>query len=125
MHKRITVAATALVLLVGLATVSCGSDDDKQTTVSVTPTPADALQILKGVGDGLSRYEGLTVDEEYIYTGGEFTESVYWSKDPAQYVMHFYWEHLPPAGWDVGSDVPMLTAQPTNEKDPTSTKQQR
>jgi hypothetical protein len=113
MRKLMTVAATALVLLAGLAAVSCGGDGDQ-----ATPTPGDALLVLKGVGDGLPRDPSLTVDEEYIYTGGESTESVYWSKDPANYVIHFYWEHLPPAGWDFGADVPTLTAQPTSDKDP-------
>jgi hypothetical protein len=117
-RNSITAAIAALIVLAGLTAVSCGDDDDQQAPQTPTPTPVDALPILKGVGDGLPRDPGLTVDEEYIYTGGEFTESVYWSKDPAQYAIHFYWEHLPPAGWDVGSDVPTLTAQPTNEKDP-------
>jgi hypothetical protein len=114
MRKSITAAIAMLVLLAGLTAVSCG-DDDQATP---TATPVDALPVLKGVGDGLPRDPALTVDEEYIYTGGESTESVYWSKDPAQYVIHFYWEQLPPVGWDFGADVPTLTAQPTSDKDP-------
>jgi hypothetical protein len=118
MCRLITVTIGALILLVGLTATSCGGDDDQQATPTVTPTSADALPILKGVGEGLPRYPGLTVDEEYIYTGGESTESVYWSKDFANSVIHFYWEHLPPTGWDVGADVPTLTTQPTSDKDP-------
>lgn len=117
MCRLITVTIGALILLVGLTATSCGGDDDQQATPTVTPTSADALPILKGVGDGLPRYPGLTVDEEYIYTGGEVAESVYWSKDPVNYVVHFYWEHLPPAGWDVGASVPTLTTEPTSSKD--------
>jgi hypothetical protein len=114
-HRVLMAAIAALALLAGLTALSCGGDDDQATP---TATPVDALPILKAVGDGLPRDPALTVDEEYVYTGGESTDSVYWSKDPAQYVIHFYWEQLPPVGWDVGVDVPTLTAQPTSDKDP-------
>jgi hypothetical protein len=116
MLRVVTVTIGVFVLLAGLTAVSCGGDDGQQATP--TPTSGDVRPILKGVGDGLPRYPGLAVDEEYIFNGGESTESVYWSQDPANYVIHFYWEHLPPAGWDVGADVPTLTTEPTSDKDP-------
>jgi hypothetical protein len=114
MRRLITVTIGALVLLAGLTAASCGGDGDQQAT----PTPGDALPILEGAGDSLPRYPGLTVDEKYIYTGGEATESIYWSKDPANYVVHFYWEQLPPVGWDIPGSPPTLTTQPTSDKDP-------
>ncbi len=116
MLRLVPATIGVFVLLAALAAASCGGDDNQQTTP--TPTSGDVRTILKGVGDGLPRYPGLAVDEEYIFNGGESTDSVYWSQNPANYVIHFYWEHLPPAGWDVGADVPTLTAQPTNDKDP-------
>ena len=65
MRKLMAIAATGVVLIAGLAAVSCGGNDDNQTTPTVTLAPTDALPILKGVGDGLPRYRGLTVDDEY------------------------------------------------------------
>jgi hypothetical protein len=117
MLRLVTVTIGVLVLLAALAAASCSGDDSQQATATPTPTGSDALPILKGVGAGLPLYPGLTVYEEYIYTAADSTDSVNLSQDPTNYVIHFYWEHLPPAGWDLGASEPTLSTEPTSIKD--------
>ena len=106
---RFSIAAAGLVVLGSLA--GCDGGDSEQDD---TPTPGAALQVLIIVGDGLPRFPNLVVDQEYIYTGGDVTDSIYWSGDPVDYMKHFYWEKLPPAGWNATGG---WTAVPADSKD--------
>jgi hypothetical protein len=110
--RKFIVGAAILTLI--LTAVACGDDDETDSVP--TQSSGDTLTILKGVGESIPRFPNLTVDEEYIYTGGERTESIYWTHEPPNYVVHFYYEQFPPVGWDITAG-PTWTTQPTSDKD--------
>jgi len=108
-------AVIALMLSVTVFLASCGGGEVSPSS-TLSPGGVSALPVLKAVGESLPRYPALAVDEEYIYTGGEETESLYWSHDPPEYLMHFFWESLPAEGWSFASN-PAWTQPSPNDKD--------
>jgi hypothetical protein len=113
------VAVTTTLFLALIVTMACG-DDAATTTASPTKaggtSPGSALAVLTAVGRSLPQFPDLVADEEYIYTGGELTESIYWSRASVGEVIHFYYEQMPPLRWEITLG-PSYTTVPRSEKE--------
>lgn len=117
----VRIAATCTVFLVLFAGFACSGGEEIMPTASPARTvdhgasPGSVLDVLTGVGRSLPPFPDFVVDEEYIYTGGESTESIYWSRAPAREVIHFYYEQMPPLRWDI-TFGPSWTTVPGSDK---------
>jgi hypothetical protein len=119
-----SLGAAAMASFAIVFAVACADDDDVTPTPSPTPTaaqtvtpePGSTLDVLTSVGQSLPKFADFVVDQEYVYTGGELTDSIYWSNASVREVIHFYYEQMPPLRWDIIFG-PSTTTASTSDKD--------